>query len=201
VTADAPLILASGSSARAAILRQAGVSFEVKPAAVDEEPVFAALAEEGAGGRDVADALAELKARRASMTDPERLVLAADQVMACGDRLYMKPADLAEARTHLESLRAKTHTLYSAAVAARGSEILWRQVDTAKLTMRPFTDAFLDRYLSEAGDSVLSSVGAYRLEGLGAQLFARIDGSYFTILGLPLFGVLDFLRVQKVLDT
>lgn len=193
-----PLILASSSSSRAALLAAAGVAFEVVPARIDEAAVKDALKAEGAPARDIAGALAELKARRVGARLPGRLVLGADQVLVCEDRLFDKPADRAEAADHLRELRGKTHQLLSAAVICEGETPVWRHVGQARLTMRPSTDAFLDDYLDREGDTVLSTVGAYRLEGLGAQLFQRVDGDYFSILGLPLLEVLGFLRARGI---
>lgn len=193
------LILASASAARRAMLEAAGVAVEAVPARIDEAALKAAMLAEAAPPRDIADALAELKATRISARHPGALVLGADQVLVAEGRLYDKPADRRQARAHLSALRGRTHQLLSAAVIARDGAPLWRHVGTARLVMRPFTDAFLDSYLKTMGDGVLDTVGAYKLEGLGAQLFARVDGDHFTVLGLPLLEVLGFLRAQGVL--
>jgi len=193
------LILASSSAIRAAMLRAAGLDFRVIPSRVDEDEIKLGLKAEGASIRDAATALAELKAHRVSQAEPGDFVIAADSMLACDGRWYDKPADTAEARAHLQSLRGKTHELVSAVVVARGGSVIWRHVDAAKLTMRDFSDGFLDAYLAQAGEAVLHSVGCYQLEGLGAQLFAKIQGSHFTILGLPLLPLLDVLRENKVL--
>ena len=193
------LILASRSAARAAMLRAAGVGIEVVPVQVDEEAVRAAMLAEGAPPRDIADKLAELKALRASRRQPDRLVLGADQVLVEGERLFAKPADRAEAREQLLALCGRTHKLLSAAVIAENGVPVWRHVGTARLVMRPFSDAFLDDYLDRLGELVFLSVGCYQLEGLGAQLFARVDGDFFTVLGLPLLELLGYLRARGVL--
>lgn len=196
-----PLILASQSEARAALLHNAGVRFETMPAAVDEDAVKAAMAAESAPARDVADTLAEMKAMRVASRRPDRLVLGADQVLVCQGRIHDKPADLAAARSQLQALRGNPHQLLSAAVLFEGGRPVWRHVGRAELVMRPFSDRFLDAYLEQQGETVLTSVGAYRLEGGGAQLFTRISGDAFTILGLPLLELLDHLRVRGVLLT
>lgn len=193
------LVLASASPARAAMLRNAGVEIEVAPARVDEEAVRDSLLAEGAPPRDIADKLAELKAFRAAARHPGRLVLGADQVLVAGERLHAKPRDRAEARAQLRALSGQSHNLLSAAVIVDSGAAVWRHVGTARLTMRPFTDAFLEDYLDRVGDLAFASVGCYQLEGLGAQLFSRVDGDFFTVLGLPLLELLGYLRVREVL--
>jgi septum formation protein len=193
------VLLASASEARAAMLRAAGLEVEVQPARIDEAALKEALLAEEAAPRDIADALAELKAKRVSGRAPGRLVLGADQVLVADGALHDKPRDRAEAAKQLRALRGRTHQLLSAAVIARDGAAIWRHVGTARLAMRPFTDRFLEEYLDREGEAVCASVGAYRLEGLGAQLFARVEGDYFSILGLPLLEVLEFLRAQGVL--
>ncbi|MBK4718901.1 Maf-like protein [Azospirillum sp. YIM DDC1] len=193
------VVLASGSRTRAEMLERAGVRVTLAPAAVDEEEIKLAARAEGAPVEDVAEALAELKAQRVTRKHPGSLVIGADQMLECEGRWFDKPADRAAARAQLQDLRGRTHRLVSCAVVFRDGERLWHHVDRARLTMRPFSDAFLDSYLNAAGNDVLGSVGAYHLEGLGAQLFHRVDGDFFTILGLPLLPLLGFLRVHGVI--
>lgn len=175
------------------MLEAAGLAFEVVLPRVDEEAAKASLRAEGLRPRDQADALAEVKALSVSRARPD-LVIGADQMLAVGDEVFDKPKDAAEARQHLLRLRGKSHELITAAVIAREGAVIWRHIDTPKLTMRAFSNVFLDDYLERAGDRVLRSVGAYQLEGLGAQLFDRIEGDYFSVLGLPLLPLLAFLR-------
>jgi septum formation protein len=193
------LILASGSRIRASLLEAARVGIEVVPARIDEAAVKQALLAEGAPPRDIADALASLKAARVSARFPDRLVLGADQVLTADGRLFDKPADLSEARAQLSMLRGRRHELLSAAVIYENSRPVWRHVGTARLTMRAFSDTFLEEYLSQHGEELLESVGAYRLEQGGTVLFDRVDGDYFSVLGLPLLELLSYLRVRKVI--
>lgn len=193
-----PLILASRSEGRAALLRQAGVEFEALPAAVDEAAVKSSMLAEAAPARDIADTLADLKARRVAGRRPGKLVLGADQVLVSAGRLYDKPRDLEDAAGQLRDLRGRTHELLSAAVIYEDERPVWRHIGRAQLTMRRFTDAFLDEYLARHGESLLATVGGYRLEGGGAQLFSRVEGDYFSVLGLPLLELLGFLRTRGV---
>jgi septum formation protein len=188
------LVLASASAVRAALLRNAGVPYRSEAAAIDETELKRALRAEGARTAEAAETLAELKALKVSHRHPGALVIGADQMLECGGEWFDKPADRDHARAHLIALRGKTHTLVSAAVVARDGALLWHHVGEARLAMRDFSDRFLDFYMERAGEAACGSVGAYQLEGLGAQLFARIEGDYFTILGLPLLPLLDFLR-------
>lgn len=190
------IVLASKSAARTAVLSAAGVPFETASAGVDEAAVKVGLLAEGHGPRAVADALAELKAVKASRNRPGALVIGADQTLDLDGGLFDKVETMQEARERLQLLRGKTHKLHSAVVVARDGQAIWREVPPAKLTMRNVSDAFIDHYLELRGESLLGSVGCYQLENEGVQLFSRIEGDYFTILGLPLMGLFDFLRLH-----
>jgi len=194
------LVLASGSAIRAQMLRDAGVAFEVDAARVDEEEAKLSLRTAGASPRDQADALAELKALSVSRRRNE-YVLGADQMLAIEGETLDKPKDRAEARAHLLRMRGRTHQLMCAAVVAVQGAAVWRIVQTPTLRMRSFSDAFVEDYLDRVGDAALASVGAYQLEGLGAQLFERVDGDYFSVLGLPLLPLLAFLREHGIVST
>ena len=194
------VILASKSAARRAVLDGAGVPYEALVAGVDEDAVKASLLAEGAGPRDIADALAELKAIRVSHGRRE-FVIGSDQTLDLDGQLYDKADSVEAARERLKLLRGKTHRLHSAVVVAKEGAPIWREVVTASLTMREFSDAFLEAYLASEGPHALGSVGCYRLEGPGAQLFSKIEGDYFAILGLPLVQLLDFLRRRGALAT
>jgi septum formation protein len=194
-----PVTLASKSAARQAILHNAGIAFEAVVAGVDEDATKAGLLAEGASPRDVADALAELKAVKVSTKRPG-LVIGADQTLDFAGRLIDKVDTLDEARALLLELRGQTHKLHSAVVVARDGKPIWRVVQSAKLSVRPFSDAWLDGYLERRGEHILHCVGCYELESEGVQLFDAIDGDYFTILGLPLVGLLDFLRLHGALE-
>jgi septum formation protein len=189
-----PLVLASASTARRAVLDAAGLVFTAQAAAVDEDALKASARAEGLAPAEAALLLAEAKARRIQARRPEALVLGADQILVLGARWFDKPPDMAAARQHLLDLRGETHTLVTALVAWRDGQRIWQHVATPRLTMRSFSDAFLDAYLGVEGEALLSSVGAYRLEGLGPHLFSRIEGEHSAILGLPLLALLDFLR-------
>ena len=189
------VILASKSAARRAILTGAGVAHEAAVAGVDEDAVKVEMLAKGAGPREIAEALAEIKAVRVSQTRPG-LVIGADQTLDLDGKLYDKADDLYAAWQRLKVLRGKPHQLHSAVVVARNGAPIWREVATATLTMRDFSDAFLEEYLATEGEQALGSVGCYRLEGPGAQLFSSIEGDYFAILGLPLMGLLDLLRAH-----
>ncbi|MEM9784139.1 MAG: Maf family protein [Pseudomonadota bacterium] len=200
VDGAAPVVLASASAIRATMLRNAGIRVETMPARVDEHAIKASMRAEHAPPRDQADTLAELKAIRISIRSPGRLVIGADQVLAFDGGVIDKPADHAEARDQLERLSGEQHDLLSAAVIALDGEAIWRHVGRARLAMRRLSPGFIDRYLAAMGPRVLDTVGGYMLEAEGAQLFSRIDGDYFTVLGLPLLPVLGYLRDRGVLE-
>jgi len=194
--AESEIILASQSTARARLLDGAGVLFAAIPANIDEAAVKARHREGDGTGIDLAHALAEMKAVEISTQHPGALVIGADQVLECDGALYDKPPDRAAARRQLRALRGRSHRLVSALSVARAGAPLWRYEEVATLVMRSFSDDFLESYLDAAGPAATRSVGGYEIEGPGAQLFARIDGDYFTILGLPLLPLLEFLRGQ-----
>ncbi|MDX8432391.1 MULTISPECIES: Maf-like protein [Mesorhizobium] len=194
------IILASGSPFRKAMLVNAGVEIEAVPAEVDERALEAPLKDSGVSPEDVALVLAEAKATEVSERRPGALVLGCDQTLSLGDEVFHKPADMEGARRHLLALSGKTHQLNSAAVLARDGEVLWRHVGVASLTMRKLDPAFIGRHLARVGARALSSVGAYQIEGEGIQLFERIEGDYFTIVGLPLLSVLKELRALGAID-
>ncbi|EWY40579.1 septum formation protein Maf [Skermanella stibiiresistens SB22] len=196
---EIPVVLASASQARRAMLENAGVAVIAQPAAVDEEEIKHSFAAAGFKAEEAAEALAELKATRVASRLPGVLVLGADQMLDHDGSWFDKPADRAEAKRHLQALRGGKHRLVSSVVAVMNGQRQWHHTDSATLTMRQFSDDFIDRYLDEMGDAVLTSVGAYQLEGLGSQLFNRIEGDYFTILGMPLLPVLDYLRQRRIL--
>ena len=195
------LILASASTARAALLRAAGVDFTAMPADVDEDALKAGCLAAGQSPASIAGALASAKALVLSSTNADALVLGADQVLVHDGRLLSKARDRQSARDQLRALRGGEHQLISAAALVRDGEVVWQDSQCATLAMRDFSDAFLEDYLDRIGDLALSSVGCYHLEGLGAQLFSRVDGDYFTVLGLPLIAVLGALREKGVLPT
>lgn len=194
------IILASGSAVRASLMRGAHIPFEVVPADIDEsilkrelEASPAAEGEHGAGPA-IASALAKAKAEIVSSAHPEALVIGADQVMTLGKTCYDKPKDMEEARARLKEFRGKPHLLHGGVALAQGGKTIWDHYQPSHLTMRDFSDAFLDHYLETAGEEILKSVGAYQFESIGAQLFEKIDSDYFSILGLPLLPLMAELR-------
>lgn len=192
------VILASGSAARRAMLQAAGVVFDVMPATIDEEHLRQALVADNAdiGPVEIAAELAAAKAAAVSQQKPQALVIGSDQVLDIEGDLLTKPGDAAGVRASLERLSGRTHALHSAVALAQNGILLWSNSDTARLTMRPLTAAAIERYVDAAGDGVHQCVGAYQIEGLGIQLFDRIEGDHFTILGMPLLPLLAQLRTR-----
>ncbi len=189
------LVLASQSASRRAMLSAAGVAFDATFAGVDEDAAKAALRH--LAPRDLADALAELKAVKVSARMPGHLVLGSDSMVVLDDGTILdKPVDRADAAAHLRAMSGKRHDLWSAAVIAENAQPIWRHVERAKMHVRPLSDAFIETYLDAEWPAIAGCVGCYRIEGPGAQLFTRIEGSQFTVLGMPLLNVLDFLRVR-----
>ena len=196
---DIEIVLASSSSSRRTMMEAAGVTFTVVAPNVDEDLMKDMLTGGGADGSRIADALAEAKALAVSERHPAALVIGADQVLAGGGRIFSKALDEDEARATLLALRGRGHELISAAVIARAGKAIWRRTETATMRMREFSDEFLEEYLTAEIPEVLGSVGCYRIEGRGAQLFSEISGDHFCIRGLPLIGVLAALREQGAL--
>lgn len=196
------IILASASRTRADLLRHAGLEIRVDPAGLDESAMIAAMrdTDNPMPPDDVAAVLADAKAETVSARHPGALVIGADQTLALGGRLFQKPGNMEQARRQLLDLAGRTHALHSAVSLSRDGRSIWRYVDTAHLTMRAFSPEFLGRYLADIGDDALTSVGSYQLEGPGVQLFEKVDGDYFTILGLPLLPLLAALRDEGELD-
>ena len=193
------LVLASASASRAHLLARAGISVIVDPAVLDEDEIKASFRGPGNDAGSCAMALAEAKAAQVARRHPGVLVIGADQMLECDGAWYDKPRDRGEARAQLLALRGRRHELVSAICVTCDGMMLWHAIERPRLAMRAFSDTFLDDYLAAMGDNVLRTVGGYELEGLGAQLFARIEGDYFAILGLPLLPLLDFLRGQGVI--
>lgn len=192
------IILASGSASRRALMHGAGIECDLVKPNVDEDAAKATMRQEGLDISNQAMALAELKAIKISRQRPG-LVIGGDQMLALEGEAFDKPKDMAEAKSHLERLSGKTHTLETAIIIAENGEPVWRHLARPKLTVRPLSDAFIETYLERCGEALLSTVGAYQLESMGAQIFTRIEGDYFSILGLPLLPLLDYLRVRGVL--
>lgn len=194
------LILASQSAGRIAMLRAAGVAVEPCPARVDEDSIKAALMQSGAKPRDIADALAEAKALKISRKQPTEMVLGCDQILLSSDgKIFDKPENKGEARAHLAALSGASHKLISAAVICEQGASVWRIVDTAQMTMRAMSAGFIDQYVDNYWDEIQHCVGCYRIEAEGAQLFTSVSGNQFTIIGMPLLPILDYLRVRGLL--
>lgn len=193
---SAPIILASGSAIRQTLLRNAGLSFECVTPRVDEDTVRAALLAETMSPRDIADALAELKATKVSAKHPAALVIGCDQVLDLQGQLLSKPQTADEARAQLRAMQGKRHDLLSAVVICQAGRPLWRHVGLARMTVRPFSDAWLDGYMARNWPDIADCVGAYKLEAEGVRLFSRVEGDYFTVLGVPLLDLLSFLTLR-----
>lgn len=194
------LILASSSKSRQKMLQNAGVRFESSPVRVDEDAIRMSLIAEDAKPRDIADTLAEFKARRCAEKNPGTLTLGGDQILALQGEVFAKPKDRKHAADQLQQMSGKTHHLYSSAVMYEDAKPVWRHTGSARMVMHTLTPAQIDAYLDRAWPKVSGSVGAYHAEDLGAQLFSRIDGDWFSVLGMPLLEVLSYLRLREMLD-
>ncbi|MCL6283495.1 Maf family protein [Ruegeria sp. 2012CJ41-6] len=195
-----PLLLASGSEIRSQLLRNAAVPFDVRVPRVDEDQIKSALLAENAAPRDIADTLAEWKARRISERAPEAMVLGCDQVLDFEGQLLSKPASPEEALVQLQRMRGKRHMLLSAAVIYEGGKPVWRHVGQVRLRMRDSSDTYLESYVRRNWDSIRHAVGGYKLEEEGVRLFSAIDGDYFNVLGIPLLELLNYLVLRGVID-
>lgn len=196
---DMEVVLASESASRARMLRDAGLTFKIVPAYVDEDSVKKSLKAENADALNAAETLAELKAVKVSNQHAAALVVGADTILDFKGTWFDKPVDLDHAKAHLMTLRGQTHHLATAVVIALGGKRIWHARDRSELTMRHFSDDFIEKYIETVGTGILTSVGAYQLEGYGAHLFERINGDFFSILGLPLLPLLSFLRDRKAI--
>jgi septum formation protein len=194
------IILASGSAIRAQIMDGAGLDYEVISKPVDEAAIKSAMLADGSRLRDIADALAEAKAMRVSRVE-SGYVIGADQIMVMDNQLFDKPATIEEARERLKLMRGKTHKLMGAVVVCQGGQAVWRHLAVTTLSVRNFSDSFLDFYIKSEGEALTKSVGAYRFEGLGAQLFSKVEGDFFSILGLPLLPLLEYLRLRGAIHS
>lgn len=194
-----PVLLASASVIRRDLLNSAGVSVEALPARIDESSMRASLLAAGAPPRDIADALAEAKARKMSDKHPDRMVLGCDQVLEHRGEILSKPVSVEDARAQIKRLSGDRHRLLSAAVLYEAGKPVWRYVGVVRLTMREISEAYLDDYLARNWDSIRHSVGGYKLEEEGARFFTRIEGDYFTVLGLPMLELLAYLTLRGVI--
>ena len=195
-----PIVLASASATRAAVLKGAGVGFSIHAAQIDEDSVKHSMHSANRSALDTAQALSDLKASQVSLGDPEALVIGGDQMLVCSDTWFDKPRDLATVREQLCLLRGRAHELLTAISVARGGAVIWRFSVTSELVMRCFSDEFLDRYVESEREHACNSIGGYRLEGLGVQLFSKINGEYYDILGMPLISLLNFLREHGAIE-
>lgn len=195
-----PVVLASASATRAAILKGAGIGFSIHAAQIDEDSVKHSMHSANRSALDTAQALSDLKASQVSLGYPEALVIGGDQMLVCGDTWFDKPRDLATVREQLCLLRGRAHELLTAISVARGGAVIWRFSVTSELVMRCFSDEFLDRYVESEREHACNSIGGYRLEGLGVQLFSKINGEYYDILGMPLISLLNFLREHGAIE-
>lgn len=194
------IILASGSKTRQELLRNAGVKFEIAVAKIDEDAIRKSLEADSASPRDIADALAEFKARKVVLKEPDAFVIGCDQILDFEGQVLSKPKSMEDAVDQLRALRGKQHTLYSAAVIYENARPVWRHVGQAQLEMHNFSDTYLDSYVTRNWHSIRYSVGAYKLEEEGSRLFSRIRGDYFVVLGLPLLEMLTYLSKRGVLE-
>lgn len=192
------LVLASGSVIRAEMLKNAGIDFDIVPARVNEAKIRDVMLAKDSAVHDIVESLADAKAREVAGSRSNDLVLGADQILVCEGRLFEKPTNMSTVVEQLRFLRGKTHELLSAVVIYEGTVPVWRTLGRAKLTMRDFSDEFLAEYVVSEGDGLLTTVGAYKLEGAGVQLFAHVEGDYFSVLGLPLLEVLGYLRSRNI---
>lgn len=195
-----PIILASGSETRQAMLRQAGIDFTSMLPRIDEDNIKASLLAEEASPRDIADTLAEFKARRIANKHPEALVIGSDQVLELGREILSKPSSPDDAVAQLTMMSGKQHKLLSAAVIYEDAKPVWRTVGQVRLTMRVLTPQYVESYVDRNWDDICHCVGCYQLEAEGARLFARVDGDYFTVLGMPLLDVLGYLTMSGAID-
>ena len=193
-----PVVLASASRPRARMLANAGLVFSTDAASVDEATIKNSMRASGADAAQIAEVLAATKAQQVSRKHGDSLVVGADQMLVCGDEWFDKPDNREDARNHLTRLRGRTHELISAVCVVQGGVVLWHHLERARMTMRPFSDGFIGDYLDKMDEKITATVGGYELEGLGVQLFSRIEGDHFTILGMPLLPLLDFLRGHGV---